>query len=146
MASEQRHALVLHGYTYALDAGGRMRRMSEVLSGTDAPMRSRTNQAQAARIRRKQAVPTDGRGTMGGTILRRDSMGRLMPSMVGTIASKCPMSERRRPVSNDETERLLVEIGRLLARDTEYPLDGTLLHAEIGQNFVGPSIFKNLAD
>lgn len=47
---------------------------------------------------------------------------------------------------NDETERLLVEIGQLLARDTEYPLDGTLLYAEVGQNFVGPSIFKNLAD
>ena len=49
-------------------------------------------------------------------------------------------------MANDETERLLIEIGRLLARDTEYPLDGTLLYAEVGQNFVGPSIFKNLPD
>lgn len=47
---------------------------------------------------------------------------------------------------NDETERLLDEIGHLLARDTEYPLDGTLLYAEVGQNFVRPSIFKNLPD
>ena len=45
---------------------------------------------------------------------------------------------------NDDTERLLVEIGQLLARDTDYPIDGTLLYAEVDQNFVRPSIFKNL--
>jgi hypothetical protein len=40
-------------------------------------------------------------------------------------------------------EHLLVTIGELLARDTEYPIDGTLLHAEVGQGFVSPSIFKD---
>jgi hypothetical protein len=46
-------------------------------------------------------------------------------------------------VANDETERLLNEIGQLLAEDTKYPLDGTLLHAEVSSGMVGPSIFKN---
>jgi hypothetical protein len=49
-------------------------------------------------------------------------------------------------VKNDETERLLIRIGQLLARDQEYPLDGTLLYAEVGENFVRPSIFKDAAD
>lgn len=44
---------------------------------------------------------------------------------------------------SDETERLLNKIGELLAEDTEYPLDGTLLHAELDRNFVAPSIFKD---
>ncbi|UZK65351.1 immunity protein YezG family protein [Sphingomonas sp. M1-B02] len=49
-------------------------------------------------------------------------------------------------MANDETEQLLAKISHLLARDSEYPLDGTLLYAEIDQNFVAPAIFKNLAD
>lgn len=47
---------------------------------------------------------------------------------------------------NDETERLLIQIGHLLAEDREYPLDGTLLYAELDRNFVAPSIFKNLGN
>lgn len=43
----------------------------------------------------------------------------------------------------DKTERLLHKIGELLAEDTEYPLDGTLLYAELDRNMVAPSIFKN---
>ena len=43
----------------------------------------------------------------------------------------------------DETERLLNKIGELLAEDTEYPLDGTLLYAKLDTNMVAPSIFKN---
>jgi hypothetical protein len=46
-------------------------------------------------------------------------------------------------VANDETERLLLEIGNLLAEDREYPLDGTLLYARLDRNMVGPSIFKD---
>jgi hypothetical protein len=46
----------------------------------------------------------------------------------------------------DETERLLNEIGLLLAEDKDYPLDGTLLHAELDRNFVAPSIYKDLGD
>ena len=47
---------------------------------------------------------------------------------------------------NDETARLLNEIGQLLAEDTDYPLDGTLLHAQLGKNYVAPSVFKDLGD
>ena len=47
---------------------------------------------------------------------------------------------------NAATERLLNEIGGLLAEDTAYPLDGTLLYAEVDRAMVGPSIFKNLGN
>jgi hypothetical protein len=46
-------------------------------------------------------------------------------------------------VASNETGHLLNEIGQLLAEDTEYPLDGTLLHAALGANSIAPSIFKN---
>lgn len=46
-------------------------------------------------------------------------------------------------MASDETERLLNEIGQLLAEDTEFPLDGTLLYAELDRNMVAPSIFKD---
>ncbi|WP_298669213.1 hypothetical protein [uncultured Sphingomonas sp.] len=49
-------------------------------------------------------------------------------------------------MENDATQRLLVEIGQLLANDTEYPLDGTLLYAELDHAMVAPSIFKNLGN
>lgn len=51
--------------------------------------------------------------------------------------------EGRSSVANDETDRLLGEIGQLLAEDTAYPLDGTLLYARVDSGFVAPSIFKN---
>lgn len=47
---------------------------------------------------------------------------------------------------NNESEKILQEIGRILAEDTDYPLDDTLLHAVAAENMVGPSIFKNLGD
>ena len=46
----------------------------------------------------------------------------------------------------DETARLLNEIGELLAEDTDYPLDGTLLYAELDHGFVAPSIYKDRGD
>jgi hypothetical protein len=49
-------------------------------------------------------------------------------------------------VANTETERLLNEIGQLLAEDRAYPLDGTLLYAELDRNMVAPSIFKELGN
>lgn len=49
-------------------------------------------------------------------------------------------------MANDETERLLVEIGHLLAEDREYPLDGTLLYARLDRNMVAPSVFKHLGN
>ena len=45
-------------------------------------------------------------------------------------------------MGNDRIERLLNEIGHILAEDTEYPLDGTLLYAQVDTNWVAPSIFK----
>ena len=47
---------------------------------------------------------------------------------------------------NDRTEYFLNEIGQLLAEDTDFPLDGTLLYAELDWNYVAPSIFKDLGD
>lgn len=47
---------------------------------------------------------------------------------------------------SDRTERLLSEIGELLAEDTVYPLDGTLLYAVLDSNYVAPSIFKDVGD
>jgi hypothetical protein len=49
-------------------------------------------------------------------------------------------------VTNDRTERLLSEIGGLLAVDTAYPLEGTLLYAVLDTNYVRASIFKDLGD
>lgn len=46
-------------------------------------------------------------------------------------------------MQSDRSEELLNLIGKLLAEDTEYPLDGTLLHAEVGRGYVSPSIFKD---
>jgi hypothetical protein len=49
-------------------------------------------------------------------------------------------------VPSDRTEVLLDKVGQLLAEDQEYPLDGTLLHARVRRNSVGPSIFKDLGN
>ena len=46
----------------------------------------------------------------------------------------------------DRSEALLAKIGNLLAEDKEYPLDSTLLHAELDRSFVAPSIFKDLGN
>ena len=42
----------------------------------------------------------------------------------------------------DEATRILNETGNMLAQDSEYPLDGTLLYAEVGDNWVSAAIFK----
>lgn len=47
-------------------------------------------------------------------------------------------------MANDEAERLLNEIGRLLTEDRDYPLEPTLLYAQLDRNVVGESIFKEL--
>lgn len=46
-------------------------------------------------------------------------------------------------MQSNETEKLIDQIGQLLAEDQEYPLDGTLLYAVLGRNSVRPSIFKD---
>jgi hypothetical protein len=45
-------------------------------------------------------------------------------------------------MASDKSERLLNEIGQILAEDREYPADGTLLYARVDTNWVAPSIFK----
>ena len=49
-------------------------------------------------------------------------------------------------MQSDETQRLLNEIGQALAEDVAYPLDNTLLYAEVGADMASPSIFKNLSN
>lgn len=49
-------------------------------------------------------------------------------------------------MQNNEEETLLAYIGQILAEDTEYPIDQTLLYARVGRNVVGPSIFKNMGN
>ena len=41
---------------------------------------------------------------------------------------------------------LLNTIGQILAQDRDYPLENTLLHAEVDFNMVGSSIFKDLGN
>lgn len=43
-------------------------------------------------------------------------------------------------------ESTLDEIGQILGKDTEYPIDGTLLYAQVERNVVSASIFKDLGN
>ncbi len=49
-------------------------------------------------------------------------------------------------MENDESERLLNEIGRLLGEDIDYPSEPTFLYAQLDHNMIGESIFKNLGN
>ena len=44
-------------------------------------------------------------------------------------------------MASTETERLLNEIGQVLADETGHPLAGVLLYAQLGENMVGTDIF-----
>lgn len=44
---------------------------------------------------------------------------------------------------SNSMERLLAEIGNILAEDTDYLTDQTLLYAKVDEGFVAPSIFKD---
>ena len=46
-------------------------------------------------------------------------------------------------MANDKTDRLLNQIGQILADDKEYPLDETLLYAKVRDGFCSPAIFKS---
>lgn len=46
-------------------------------------------------------------------------------------------------MADNETEKPLDKIAKLLAEDTEYPLEGTLFYAEVQMGAAGMSIFKN---
>lgn len=49
-------------------------------------------------------------------------------------------------MGNDEINALLNEIGKLLAADRDYPVEPTLLYAQLDDNIVGESIFKELGN
>ncbi|WP_231731988.1 hypothetical protein [Sphingomonas sp. CCH5-D11] len=49
-------------------------------------------------------------------------------------------------MANDEAEKLLNEIGQLLMEDRKYPVEPTLLYAQLDRNMVGESIFKELGN
>jgi hypothetical protein len=49
-------------------------------------------------------------------------------------------------VATDNSEHLLNEIGQLLMADSEYPLEPTLLYAQLDHNMIGESIFKELGN
>jgi hypothetical protein len=49
-------------------------------------------------------------------------------------------------MENDEMSAILNQIGNILAEDTEYPLDGTLLYVEAEFMMLDVSIFKDLGD
>jgi hypothetical protein len=49
-------------------------------------------------------------------------------------------------LAENESERLLNEIGGLLMKDAEYPLEPTLLYAQLDHNMIGESIFKELGN
>ncbi|PZU11610.1 hypothetical protein [Sphingomonas sp.] len=44
---------------------------------------------------------------------------------------------------NDETELLLAFIGEILESDTRYPIENTLLYAEVEPGMVSASVFKD---
>ena len=46
----------------------------------------------------------------------------------------------------NQTSPFLNEVGQLLAEDTDYPSEDTLLYAKLNKNYVAPSIFKDLGD
>ncbi|MBB3587736.1 hypothetical protein [Sphingomonas sp. BK481] len=49
-------------------------------------------------------------------------------------------------MATDEIDALLNEIGQLLTADRDYPLEPTLLYAQLDNNMVGESIFKELGN
>ena len=46
-------------------------------------------------------------------------------------------------MANNKTTDLLTEIGQILAEDDQYPINGTLLYAEVEAGSVGQVIFKD---
>lgn len=49
-------------------------------------------------------------------------------------------------MASDSSEQLLNEIGQLLMADKEYPLEPTLLYAQLYHDMVGESFFKELGN
>ena len=47
---------------------------------------------------------------------------------------------------SNESVPLINGIGDLLAEDGDYPLDSTLLYAEVDEGYVAPSIYKDLGN
>ena len=57
-----------------------------------------------------------------------------------------PTDNRREIVANDKVNALLDEIGQLLAADRASPLEPTLLYAQLDDNMIGESIFKEMGN
>ena len=66
--------------------------------------------------------------------------------MTGEKALDFSTNDRRSIVATDDSEHLLNEIGRLLMADDQYPLEPTLLYAQLDINMIGESIFKELGN
>lgn len=49
-------------------------------------------------------------------------------------------------MASEESEKLLNEIGQILAEDKEYAASETLLYAQVGDNWCSPAIFKSLGN
>ena len=47
---------------------------------------------------------------------------------------------------NNQIAPLLNRVGQLLAEDADYPSEDTLLYAKLNNNYVAPSIFKDIGD
>jgi hypothetical protein len=56
------------------------------------------------------------------------------------------MNVGREPVANDRITKLLNEIGLILSEDPDHHTGDTLLHAELDNNFVASSVFKERGD
>ena len=49
-------------------------------------------------------------------------------------------------MTDTKTEIMSNKIGQILAEDMQYPLENTLLYAEVDSNWASPSIFKDLGN
>ncbi|MDP1027677.1 DNA/RNA non-specific endonuclease [Sphingomonas sp. KR1UV-12] len=100
-----------------------------------------------ARDKRAKCAVTVRIGPRFNGELRRPSALDVRWTVNGVNKSiKFPTNGRRRVVANSETEDLLNEIGQRLTMDIEYPTEPTLLYAELGDNWIGESIFKELGN
>lgn len=54
-------------------------------------------------------------------------------------------NDRRSIVATDDSEHLLNEIGQILMADGKYPLESTLLYAQLDNNMIGELFSNNSA-
>jgi hypothetical protein len=56
------------------------------------------------------------------------------------------MSEGGAIMQGRTTEQILAEIGQMLAADPEYPVENSLLQAEVDPEMISPSVYKDAGD